>query len=102
MRRLGALRAAGQAAGVCVVATALVVGIVTAVKAPAADRRARPGLAWLSGEAQGRAVLAAPGAQLASVAVAIGDGPTEYDLAQVPAASLVFDVRTARLHEVNR
>ena len=97
LRRVGPLRAAVQALVVCGVATALLVGIVTAVTAPAADRRARPGLAWLSGEAQGRAVLAAPGAQLGSVAVAIDDQPTEYDIAQVPGATLVFAASTGVL-----
>ena len=97
LRRVGPLRAAVQALVVCGVAVALLVGIVTAVRAPAADRRARPGLQWLSGEAHGRAVLAAPGAQLGSIAVAIDDQPTEYDLAQVPGASLVFAPRTGVL-----
>jgi len=90
-----------RAALVALVLVALVavslVGLTRVVKPPAQDRRAAPGTAWLSGEARGRAVLAAPGSQLGSVAVALGSEPTQYDVAELPRVTTVFDRHSGAL-----
>ena len=90
-----------RAALVALVLVALVavslVGLTRVVRPPAQDRRAAPGTAWLSGEARGRAVLAAPGSQLGSVAVALGSEPTQYDVAELPKVTTVFDRHSGAL-----
>ena len=66
------------------------------MRPPAQDRLAAPGTAWLSGEARGRAVLAAPGSQAGSVAVALGD-PGVYDVTSLATQTAVFDRTTGAL-----
>ena len=80
----------------CLLTAGVLVAVTRAVRPPAQDRLAAPGTAWLSGEARGRAVLAAPGSQAGSVAVALGD-PGVYDVTSLATQTAVFDRTTGAL-----
>ena len=80
----------------CLLTAGVLVAVTRAVRPPAQDRLAAPGTAWLSGEVRGRAVLAAPGSQAGSVAVALGD-PGVYDVTSLATQTAVFDRMTGAL-----
>ena len=91
------LQRSGKALAVILGGTAGILGIALLTGDPKLDVSARPGTTWLSGETEGRVVLAAPFSDEASVAVALAEGESQFGVADTGSTIFVHDRAGSRL-----